>query len=347
MTGTVFNETTGLLNKLFDKIASSRADAIALIHEDRHISFFELQLYVEWMSGYFQSISLQPGQRVALLLPNSPKFPISFFGLMRAGGVAVPLDISSDEHELRSRLMLSKATALITTPECKTLLDKALAESSGNGVALPRMIVAVFEEDNIVTLNKTARECRTSSANGKTAALNQKTDDLTRNRQVNSCAHVEMTDAVTDYPAVIQFKEAQFCVRTHDDLMREAEAMIAQTQLTADDRLVCLAPFCQTNYLSNCLIAAITAGATMVLLEPSNWENISQVLGNEHVTMIAGPAALLRHLTESKTAAISSLRWYFCTDSLSPKMSESLQQKTGFNVGLLPDTINSGISYHL
>ena len=79
------NETDVLLHQLFDRAARLRSEAIALVYQDRRISFFELQLYVEWMSGYFQTINLQTGQRVALLMENSPKLVISLFGLWRAG----------------------------------------------------------------------------------------------------------------------------------------------------------------------------------------------------------------------------------------------------------------------
>jgi len=346
MTENVFNEADGRLNRLFDKAVRSRSDEIALVYEDRRISFFELQLYVEWMAGYFQSISLQPRQRVALLLPNSPKFLISFFGLMRAGGVAVPFDISSDELELRLMLMLARANAVITTPEYKPLLDKVLAESRGNGLALPRLTIAVFEEDNIVTLNKTARERQTAVDNGKAAALNSRSEALAP-RKANGRALMAATEAVPDQPAVVQFKEAQqFCVRTHEDLGREAEAMIAQIQLTVDDRLVCLAPLCQINCLSHCLIAAVVAGATMVLPEPGNRDGIRQLLVDERVTVLAGPAALLKCLAENHPDTFS-LRWYFCTDALSPEIGERLSQRMGFKVGQLIETTGAGISCQL
>jgi long-chain acyl-CoA synthetase len=342
MTENILNETNGPLNRLFDEVAKSHSDAVAVIYEDRRISFFELQLYVEWMTGYFQLINLQPGQRVALLMPNSPKFLISFFGLLRAGGIAVPLNVSHDEHELHTMLSLAKASAVITTPEYKPLLDRIWAAVNGNGMALPRLTVAIFEEDNIVTLNKAARAGRAASDNGK--LVSQAALGATNGR-----AHREAIETVADHPAVIQFSGTnQFGVRTHEDLLREAETMIAQIQLTGDDCLVCLAPLCQTHCLSNCLIAAMAAGATMVLLEPSGWENIRQILVDEHVTVLAGPTALLARLTENQAAAPSSLRWYFCTDaSLWPASGERLQQKAGFHIGQLTDTINVGIPCHL
>jgi len=337
MTENSLHETDVQLHQLFDRAARSRSDAIALVYEDRRISFFELQLYVEWMSGYFQSIHLQPGQRVALLMANSPKLVISFFGLWRAGGVAVPLEISKDESELRSKLALSRASAVVTTPEYKTLLDQALAE---NGATLAHLTVAIFEEDNIVTLNKTTRGRRASAEPGKIVRI----EDRAPASPANGRMHLDGSDAAARL-AAIQFEaDLQYRRRTHDELARAAEAMTARMQLTANDCMVCLAPLSQPSCLSNCLIAAIAAGATLVLVESNDWENLGQVFVDERVSVVAGPAALLMRLAKNNAAAISSLRWYFYTDAiLSPEIGERLPQPAGLQIEQLTDTITTGI----
>jgi len=343
MTENTINETNRPLNQLFDKAVLARSDAIALIADDRRISFFELQLYVEWMSGYFQSINLRSGQRVALLMPNSPELVISFLGLMRAGGVAVPLDVLDNEQNLRTSLLRSEAGAVITTPEYKPVLDKILLEFSRNGMS-PCLTIAVFEEDNITTLKKTARA---AAENGKVAAVTPQRENGKETRQAQDCFHQDASEAAAGHPAVIQFQHArEFFVYTHEELEREAEALIARIQLGENDRLVCCAPICQQPCLSRCLIAAIAAGATVVLAESGNWENLLQTLMSEQVTVLAGPAALLRRLTASNAA--SSLRWYFCLDAASPpELDGGLGEKLSFHVGQFNDTINTGVSYQL
>jgi long-chain acyl-CoA synthetase len=340
----VSNETCGRLNQLFDKIVLTRSEAMALVYEDRRISFFELQLYVEWMAGYFQSINLQSGQRVALLLPNSPKLAISFFGLMRAGGVAVPLDISSEAHALRSALLFSNAVAVITTPECKPLLDRALAEAHGKNVKPPRVTIALFEEDNIVTLNKPPRERPVAAEHGRATTVS----DHARTRNDNG-VQWEAAKAPLAFPAVLYFKEnGEFCTRTHEELEHEVEEMAHRIQLTADDRLLCLAPLSKPNSLGAFLVAGVMAGATQVLLELADWESIVKTLVSERVTVLVAPLALLRRLLETKMDATLSVRWCFCTGaSLSPEIGDRLQQKLGFKVEQLIDTMSTGILQQL
>ena len=335
MTENSIHKTDVQLHQMFDRAARSRSDAIALVYEERRISFFELQLYVEWMSGYFQSINLQPGQRVALLMANSPKLVISFFGLWRAGGVAVPLEVSKDESVLRSKLALSRASVIVTTPEYKTLVDRVLAE---NGATLAHLTVAIFEEDNIVTLNKMVPGGRLSAAPEKIVRVEDRAP-------TNGRVQLDRIDAVTEHLAAIQFEaDLQYHRRSHEELSRAAEAMTAHVQLTANDRMVCLAPLHQQSCLSNFLIAAIAAGATLILAESNDWENLGQVCIDERVTVVAGPAAALMRLAKNNAAAISALRWYFYTDAvLSPELGERLPQQAGLQIEQLTDTIIAGI----
>ena len=56
---------------------------------------------------------VKKGDRVAMVLPNSPQSFISFFGIWKAGGIAVPLNPLYTESELEFALQDSGATAAI------------------------------------------------------------------------------------------------------------------------------------------------------------------------------------------------------------------------------------------
>lgn len=332
------NETDVLLHQLFDRAARLRSEAIALVYQDRRISFFELQLYVEWMSGYFQTINLQTGQRVALLMENSPKLVISLFGLWRAGGVAVPLEITSDDAELRSQLTLAKVSVIVTTPENKVRLDQVLAQAPDADTARSPITVALFEDDNIVTLDPKTPGRRTLSEPRKITRVEERA-------ALNGRTSLNLRETATENLAVIHFQaNLEFGQSTHDELIQEAQTMIAQTALTPNDRLICLVPLAEQNNLGRCLIAAIAAGATVVVAETMDWENLEKVFIAESVTVAVGPAALLLRVTKINSAKLTALRWYFYTDAvLSPEIGERLPQSAGLRIEQLTDTITTGI----
>jgi long-chain acyl-CoA synthetase len=70
-----------------------------------------------------QGLGVQPGDRVALLLPNSPQFIIAYYGILKAGAVVVPLNPLYTEHELTFHLADSGAVVVVTLP---LFLDKAV-----------------------------------------------------------------------------------------------------------------------------------------------------------------------------------------------------------------------------
>jgi len=328
MTENSLNETEVRLQQLFVRTASSHSDAIALVFEDRRISFFELQLYVEWMAGYFQSIHLQSGQRVALLMGNSPKLVISLFGLWYAGGVAVPLDVAGDEAALCSQLELAGVSIIVTTPEYKTKLDRALAKICEDSSTRSPFTIAIFEEDNIVTLNAKLRHRRTQPGADKPAR-----------------PLFEVSDAAAENFAAIYFEsDLESRASTHEELARAAAAMVTRMQLSAHEGLICFAPLSQQNNLRGCLLATIAAGATLVIAEAKDWDQLEENLAEENVTVAVGPAALLLRLAKKNAAKLATWRWYFYTDAaLSPEIGERLPRRTGLRIEPLTDAIANAI----
>jgi acyl-CoA synthetase (AMP-forming)/AMP-acid ligase II len=203
------------------------------------------------------------------------------------------------------------------------------------GDALQRLTVAIFEEDNIVTLNQAA-----AAKNGKTSSSHDSNGIKALPASNGGSSASEAEKIFADPPAVVQLnvkhESGRLVVRTHSDLKREAEAMIARLELTSADRVLCVAPLSPQNGSSNCLVAAIAAGAAMVLPQPDNWNDILRAVAEERVTVLAAPASLLEHLMEVYSEQLpqsSSLRGYFCAgEPLPPEMSERFHEKTGYHV---------------
>jgi acyl-CoA synthetase (AMP-forming)/AMP-acid ligase II len=277
--------------------------------------------------------------------------------LVRAGGVAVPLEVTSREHDLRAALSLAEVSAVITTPEHKTLLDKVLAEPGLHGAPLLPLTIAIFEEDNIVTLSNPGRERKNavadSARNGKAAAPSQLADTVVSMPASNGKTHPSEARAIfTEHPAVIHLVAAKggapkLEMRAHADLVRQAEKMIAELELAASDRLLCAAPLCQLDNLAPCLIAVIATGATLMIPASSDWRTIQPLLAEERITILAGSAAMLARLAEmesDKAPEISALRWCFCLGApLPPEIGKNLNKKIGFQIWTVADSTNPAV----
>jgi long-chain acyl-CoA synthetase len=52
-------------------------------------------------AGLLRERGMRPGDRVALMLPNVPEFAIAYYGILRAGGVVVPMNPLLKEREVK------------------------------------------------------------------------------------------------------------------------------------------------------------------------------------------------------------------------------------------------------
>ena len=88
----------------------------ALVTADRTLTWAELDEQVDRVAGGLLERDLARGDRVAILLPNSIEFALSYFAVLRAGLVAVPLNISYTASEVDYQLSDSGARLVITDP---------------------------------------------------------------------------------------------------------------------------------------------------------------------------------------------------------------------------------------
>ena len=69
---------------------------------DQRLSYAQLDEASNKIANALVSMGLRKGERVAILLPNSPEFVATYFGVVKLGGIAVPLDIRYRMDELTS-----------------------------------------------------------------------------------------------------------------------------------------------------------------------------------------------------------------------------------------------------
>ena len=96
--------------------ADRYGDALAFEYRGEEHSYADLEARSNRVANALIEAGIEPSDRVALYLENSLQFPESFFGVVKAGAVAVPLNHRMDRERLRYILEDSGAAALITSP---------------------------------------------------------------------------------------------------------------------------------------------------------------------------------------------------------------------------------------
>ena len=101
------------LGSIVENSARYFPDEVALIHDERRLSYRELQRQVVAFAAHLESLSIRPGDKVVLLSMNRMSFTIAYFGILHAGGTAVPISFLSVGREVAYSLRDSDAVALV------------------------------------------------------------------------------------------------------------------------------------------------------------------------------------------------------------------------------------------
>lgn len=107
---------------LFEAVFSHDPATVAIHFGDQQISYGELRSATLQMAHAITSLGVQPGDRVALLLHDSPEFVEAFIATCSLGAIAVPVNMGLPLSEQCSILHNCSATLAIAEPDlCSTL----------------------------------------------------------------------------------------------------------------------------------------------------------------------------------------------------------------------------------
>lgn len=99
--------------------AARRPDHPAIVVGDEQIVYRQLWRDARSCAAALRARGVGPGDRVALLLPNTPLFPVAYFGVLALGAVPVPMNILLKPDEIGYVLTDSAAVAMLTSVELR------------------------------------------------------------------------------------------------------------------------------------------------------------------------------------------------------------------------------------
>jgi long-chain acyl-CoA synthetase len=117
-----------LLFKALEANAQRFPRRVALEFLGRSLTYRELWREVEAFAKGLQEAGLRPGDRVAIMLPNSPQFVIAFYGTLLAGGVGVNVNPMYTPRELRHQLQDAGVQALVILDQLLSRYQEVKAE---------------------------------------------------------------------------------------------------------------------------------------------------------------------------------------------------------------------------
>jgi long-chain acyl-CoA synthetase len=267
------------LISVFDRTASDHASQPAVRMDDLVLDYSELREAAGKVTSLLSTLGVAAGDRVAIMMPNVPAFPMAFYGALASGAVVVPMNPLLKSREVAFYLGNSGAKVIFAW--------HAAAEEAAKGASATGTTVLTVEEPDMNSLlaGLFAVHARAERADD---------DD----------AVILYTSGTTGQP-----KGAQL---THANLARNA-ALTAETLLGMSQRDVvmgCL-PLFHVFGLTCGLNATIAGAGTLTLLPRFDPGKALSIIARDGVTVFEGVptmyAAMLHH-PDSATADVTSLR---------------------------------------
>jgi amino acid adenylation domain-containing protein len=102
------------IHELFEAQVERTPDATAVIFEDRHLTYRELNRRADQLANRLQQLGVGPEARVGLCVERSPEMIVGLLGILKAGAAYVPLDPEYPKDRLAFMLEDCQAQVLLT-----------------------------------------------------------------------------------------------------------------------------------------------------------------------------------------------------------------------------------------
>ncbi|MBK6997268.1 MAG: AMP-binding protein [Lewinellaceae bacterium] len=127
-----YNRVIDMVEESFQKFA----DQPAFIFMGKSMTFRELDEKSMAFGAYLRSRGLEPGDRVALMMPNLLQYPIAMFGVLRAGMILVNTNPLYTPREMKHQFVDSGAKAILIAENFAGNLEQIIGETQIKTVIL-------------------------------------------------------------------------------------------------------------------------------------------------------------------------------------------------------------------
>lgn len=298
------------LQEMLEKTATQYPEREAVVWKSQRLTYESLFRQSARLSSYLIKHGLGPGDRVILLLENSPNYAIAYFGVLSARGCVVALNPNTTAQELKHPLTESDPSVII----CQASLLPLLHSRFGFLIRTRLILVEGGLPSESVPMAV------------RTAAFSEVTDGPISSESViegerEDLAQIVYTSGTTGSPKGVML--------THANLLANTKSIVTYLGLSAKDRVFVILPFFYS-YGNSLLLTHVYAGGTLVIAENFVFLNgLLTQMKQERVTGFSGvPSSygmLLRQSLFSKTS-FETLRYVTCAGgALSKPLIQEIQ----------------------
>lgn len=246
-----------------------RPEATAIKFKDSTVTYRQLDENVTGYANFLKKLGLKAGERVILSCTNSPEFIYSYFGVVRNGGIIVPINLLLTMEEIAYLIKDSEAKYMIIHP---IILQKA----------------------------KITKETIQNALNIEVIVL----DEQLR-QSVSELSEIEFED-FSDQQGISTFLytsgttgKQKAAMLTHKNLVFNAEQCRLGLKGVPEDNYMCVLPMFHVFAFTACVLMPLWAGASITVLESFQPKEVVESLLRDKITVFMGVPAMYVVLLEA------------------------------------------------
>src|SRR5919199_6364678 len=292
------------LATILTETAERQPEHLAVKLDDFELNYGLLNEGSARVAGLLKEKGVEPSDRVGIMLPNVPHFPVVFYGVLRAGAVVVPMNVLLKGREV---------AFYVGDPEAKVMFawhDFAEAAQEGADEAGAEVVLVKPGEFEQMLFEQ--------------EAIHEVAD-----RGGDDTAVILYTSGTTGTP-----KGAEL---THDNLLSNVDTILSTLiEIHADDVVLGALPFFHVFGLTCALNACVKAGGTLSLIPRFDPDKALEIMQRDQVTIFQGVPTMyvgMLHSDKADEADLSCLRLCVSGGSAMPgEVLRSFEEKFGCKI---------------
>ncbi len=275
-------------------------DQTALVFHDRSITYAQLDRLSQAAADYLQQSGLQQGQRVALMLPNTPAFVVWYYAVLRLGAVAVSVSTRLTPREVGYVVSDCGATSVIALGETLQEMERELT---------PDVTIRV------------ATGIDGADVAGQPLTVDSQSQSTWVDADPDAAALILYTSGTTGF--------AKGATLSHRNVRTNVCAFNHLCGMESSDRMLLAVPLFHCFGQNALLNSAFNVGATLVLQERFDLNETRRLIQQHQVTQLYGVPMMFQLLHDScEPGDLSSVDYCFSAAATLPiQVSRAWQQK--------------------
>jgi long-chain acyl-CoA synthetase len=278
-------------------------DRMAYHNMGAELSYSELDHLTRNFAAALQNMGMQPGDRIALMMPNILQYPVALFGALRAGLVVVNTNPMYTARELRHQLVDSGAKAIVVVENFAAVLESVRDE-----VPLEHIITTgvgdLLDFPKSLMVNFVLRYVKKSIPAWKLPGSVKFQDVLDKgSKSPMSPVNIAFEDV-----AFLQYTGgttgvAKGAMLTHRNIVAnllQARAWLTQLDDTQEMIITALPMYHIFALTANCLTFIYLGGSNILISDPRDMPGFVKELGRHPYTALTGVNTLFNSLLHTE-----------------------------------------------